>query len=227
VSVALLLQLADGRFPAGGHAHSNGTEAACAIGDVIDTSSLAEYVRGRLATSGRVDASFAAWACAAALRRAGVSEWSDADAELAARTLSPSLRKASRTLGRQMIRAGERVWPSTVYADVRAASPTGAWQPIALGVVAAAAALSTTDAAICALHHALTGITSAGVRLLGLDPFDVARVNASCAPQITAIAHEAAALAEGPVAALPADVGLLLDVLAEDHARWDVRLFSS
>jgi len=226
VSIALLLQLADGRFPAGGHAHSNGTEAACGIGDVVDIATLSAYVDGRLATSGRVDAAFAAAACAAAGGGAP-SIWQVLDDELAARTLSPALRRAGRTLGRQMLRAGERVWPSPVYATVRAASPTGAFQPVALGTVAFAAGLAPVDAASCALHHLLTSITSAAVRLLGLDPFEVARVNASFAARLDALADDAAMSAAGPVEDLPADVGLLLDVLAEDHTRWDVRLFSS
>ena len=225
MSIALLLQLADGRFPAGGHAHSNGTEPACSIGDVVDIASLSRYVEGRLGTSGRVDAAFAAAACAAA--GADRTSWRRLDDELAARTLSPALRRAGRTLGRQMLRAGERVWPSPVYLAVRAASPEGPFQPVALGAVAAAAGMTPTDAASCALHHLLTSITSAAVRLLGLDPFEIARVNASFAARLDEIAAEATVSASGPPEDLPADVGLLLDVLAEDHTRWDVRLFSS
>ena len=64
MSTASLLLLADGRFPSGGHAHSNGVEAACATGAIDDVASLGAYVEGRLATAGRVDASFAAAAAA-------------------------------------------------------------------------------------------------------------------------------------------------------------------
>ena len=46
-----LLLLADARFPAGGHAHSAGVEAAVAIGDVRDVASLDRYLRARLATT--------------------------------------------------------------------------------------------------------------------------------------------------------------------------------
>ena len=65
-----LMLLIDGRFPAGGHAYSAGVEAAVSIGDVVDVASLERYLHGRLATSGRVDAAFAAHTCAHA-RRAG------------------------------------------------------------------------------------------------------------------------------------------------------------
>ena len=62
---AALLLLADGRFPAGGHAHSGGVEAACASGGITDVASLRSFVRGRLHTAGLVDAAFAASACRA------------------------------------------------------------------------------------------------------------------------------------------------------------------
>ena len=55
-----MLLLADGRFPAGGHAYSAGTESAVRYGDVTDLASLERYLRGRLATLGATDAAFAA-----------------------------------------------------------------------------------------------------------------------------------------------------------------------
>ena len=233
MSSATLLQLADGRFPAGGHAHSSGTEPACGVGDVTDVRSLRGYVDGRLATSGRVDAAFAAFACS--LTRtpdAGEESWRGLDAELAARMLSPASRRAGRTLGRQLLRAGERVWPHPAIADVRRAVADGVLQPIALGAVAGAAGLEPADAALCALHHLSTSITTAALRLLGLDPFAVARLHADIAARVDRLAAEAAdaasvaAVAGGP-AGLPAETGLLFDVLAEHHTTWEVRLFAS
>ncbi len=57
--------LADGRFPAGGHAHSGGLEAAVVAGRVSDPGTLEAFLRGRVATSGAMAAAFAAAACAA------------------------------------------------------------------------------------------------------------------------------------------------------------------
>ena len=62
VSAAALL-LADGRLPAGGHAHSGGVEAAVRGGRVIDLGSLVAFLQGRLATAGLVDAALAAATC--------------------------------------------------------------------------------------------------------------------------------------------------------------------
>ena len=60
-----LLLLGDGRFPAGGHAHSAGVEAAVADGRVVDEVTLERFVHGRLVTTGLVDAALSA----ATLRR--------------------------------------------------------------------------------------------------------------------------------------------------------------
>ncbi|MCZ4125237.1 urease accessory protein UreF, partial [Streptomyces sp. H39-S7] len=49
---AALLMLADGRFPAGGHAHSGGGEAAVTAGLIHDPATLAAFCRGRLHTTG-------------------------------------------------------------------------------------------------------------------------------------------------------------------------------
>ncbi|MFD6973886.1 urease accessory protein UreF, partial [Streptomyces sp. NPDC059949] len=52
MSRAALLVLADGRFPAGGHAHSGGAEAACKAGRIHDAATLEDFCRGRLHTAG-------------------------------------------------------------------------------------------------------------------------------------------------------------------------------
>ncbi len=58
--MATLLLLADGRLPTGGHVHSGGVEEAVNDGRIRDVASLRDYLVGRLATSGRVDAGLAA-----------------------------------------------------------------------------------------------------------------------------------------------------------------------
>ena len=59
VTAALLL-LADSRFPTGAHAHSAGTEASHGRGDIRTLDDLAAFVDGRLATTARTEAAFAA-----------------------------------------------------------------------------------------------------------------------------------------------------------------------
>ncbi|MGW1093813.1 urease accessory protein UreF, partial [Streptomyces sp. NPDC002596] len=52
MSRAALLVLADGRFPAGGHAHSGGAEPAVEAGRIRNAEDLAAFCRGRLHTTG-------------------------------------------------------------------------------------------------------------------------------------------------------------------------------
>lgn len=225
---AALLLLADGRFPSGGHAQSWGVEAACALGDVVDVDTLDAFVRGRLVTQGVLDAGVAAWVCGR-LCRDGTLVWPELDAELSARLASPRLRAASRAQGRQLLRAGQRVWPASWYVPCRAGHADGPHQAVALGAVAAAAGLDPDGAALCALHHLVAAATTAAVRLMGLDPFEVTAVAARLAPEMQASAAVAArdALAWSEPRDLPATVGLLADVYAEHHATWEVRLFAS
>jgi urease accessory protein len=211
-----LLLLCDGRFPAGGHAHSGGLEAAVGGGRVHDLASLREYLVGRLETAGLVTAAFAAAACAGT----GPSTLDD---ELDARTPSPALRLASRRQGRALSRAGRLTWPSVRYAGL-CAQPH---HPVALGVVAAAAGLSPAQAALAGAYTALTGPAGAAVRLLALDPFAVQAVLAELTSTVDELAGRAAGYAGAPVEELPAAGAPLTDIAAEIHASWEVRLFAS
>ncbi|HET9517325.1 MAG TPA: urease accessory UreF family protein [Actinoplanes sp.] len=214
MSLATLLVLADGRLPAGGHAHSGGLEAAVVSGRVRDLAALDGFLRGRLATCGLVTAAFAAMGCA----RTGA--WAELDAGLDARTPSPALRKASRAQGRALLRAGRAMW--TLPATGR-----DLHHPIALGVVAAAAGLDAVTAATAAAYGTVTGPASAAVRLLGLDPYGVHALLARLAEDCDRIAATAAARIDDPIDALPAAGAPLLDIGAEVHASWEVRLFAS
>ncbi len=217
-----LMLLIDGRFPAGGHAYSAGVEAAASIGDVVDVGSLERYLHGRLATSGRVDAAFAAHTCARADELDVIA--GDLDAEYSARVMSPYLRTTSRRLGRQLIRASARIWPGAGV-DAVAATTGGPHQPIALGAVVAAAGGSPADAAALVFHHLGAAVTSAAVRLLGLDPIELAAVQARAGRSVDAGRDEWAAWSVGPPSDLPAAGGSLTEILGEHHGGLDARLF--
>ncbi len=222
MTAAALLLLADSRFPTGAHAHSAGVEASHARGDVRSVADLETFIDGRLLTSAPVDAAFAAAACA------GTATLGDLDRELSIRTPSPRLRTISRSLGRQLLRPAERAWPGGRYLPLRSVHPDGPMHPVALGVVADAAGLAPVDAALCSLHHLVGAVTTAAIRILGLDPFEVHAVAARLAQRITDLA-EAAALqaATRSPQQLPATTSVLADILAEHHATWEVRLFAS
>ncbi|AGL19552.1 urease accessory protein UreF [Actinoplanes sp. N902-109] len=214
MSLATLLVLADGRLPSGAHAHSGGLEAAVSAGRVRDLDGVAGFLDGKLHTTGLVAAAFAAAACA------GPARWAELDDALDARTPAPALRRASRAQGRALIRAGRAMWPLP-------GTGREPHQPVALGVLAAAAGLQPLAAAVAGAHGTVTGAASAAVRLLGLDPYAVHALIARLAPAIDRIAADAAARAHDPADDLPAAGAPLLDIGAELHATWEVRLFAS
>ncbi|BFV60529.1 urease accessory UreF family protein [Kitasatospora sp. CMC57] len=217
--VAALLLLADGRFPAGGHAHSGGAEAAVRSGRVHDHLSMGAFLTGRLHTTGLTTAALAA---AAALDPGGLAA---VDEAADARTPSPAQRAASRRLGRQLLRAARATWPHPLLDELKAHHPGGAHQPVVLGATAHAAGLTPTDAAAVAAYESVNGPATACVRLLGLDPYQVTAQLARLGPaldDVTARAVEAARAGELPAASAP-----LLDVYAEQHSSWKVRLFAS
>ncbi|MDN3027755.1 urease accessory UreF family protein [Streptomyces sp. S.PB5] len=224
MSRAALLVLADGRFPAGGHAHSGGAEAAVKAGRVTGAASLEEFCRGRLHSAGLVSAAVAASAVLGA-------DPVELDGALDARTPSPALRVASRRLGRQLMRAARVTWPSAELDALAREFPKGAHQPVVLGVSARAAGLDAVDAAYCAAYESVSGSASATVRLLSLDPFEATAVLARLAPELDRVADSAVeaarAVVEVGVDALPAASAPLLEISAEVHAGWPVRLFAS
>lgn len=231
--LAALLLLTDGRFPAGGHAHSGGLEAAAACGRVHDIPTLEAFLHGRAATTGLVAAAFAAASCDALIgATSGSIKSMDAgllqlDVELDARMPSGALRAVSRKLGRQILRALRVVRPDPRVDALAAVLPSGPHQPIAAGAAAAAVGLNPYSAALAAVYESVTGPATAAIRLLGLNPFELYAVLARLAAPLDRLAAEAVASAAAPPHELPSYSSPLLDIFAERHARWEMRLFAS
>ena len=228
-----LLLLGDGRFPAGGHAHSAGVESAVADRRVVDVATLESYVAGRLLTAGLVDAALAVATRArlgeAADDAAVRSALRELDGEASARVPAAPLRSASRRMGRQLARVASRCWPCAALATLVDECPDGAHLPVVHGVVGLAAGLGAEELALLVLHHTLTTPAQAAVRLLGLDPFEVAALTARLGGLAADVAAEACAVVEagGPLDQLPALAAPVVDIAAVEHQGWDVRLFAT
>ncbi len=223
---ALLLLLLDSRAPAGAHGHSGGLEAAVTAGFVTGLADTERFCRLRLATAGATSAAFAACACRLWRGGAAPPAWADLDAELSARLPAEAARTASRQLGSGLRRLVTALLPAADLARPWASLPRPApHHPLVLG---AAVALAGGDPRLAALAAALgtcAAPASAAVRLLGLDPYAVQAMLARLAPDIDAAATTAAAPRDPrhlPAASAPA-----LDLLADVHARSEVRLFAS
>lgn len=229
---AALLLLADGRLPAGGYAHSAGLEQAIARGWVRTAEDIAEFLRGRIHTTGLVTASFAAAAHATSARaiEAGTldalhEDLAVLDAELIARTPSPALRKAGQDLGRMLLRAMTSIAPEAT--PVLSAAGRVLQQPIAYGVVAAALGLTARDAASVVLYESAAAPAVSAVKLMSIDPFATHRCLAALAGDLDALTERAASHATTAPRDLPGDTAPLSDLAAELHTRHDQRLFAS
>jgi urease accessory protein len=249
-SSALLLLLLDSRSPAGAHGHSGGMEAAVTAGFVTGVADVERFCRFRLRTSGQVAAAFAAVACQLWLAgsrpdRSGgaapadpapggdAARWAELDAEFSARAPSAAARTASRQLGSGLRRLVRAMVPG---ADLALPWQRIQWpaphHPLVLG---AAVAIAGGDARLAGLAAALGTCTvpaSAAVRLLGLDPYAVQAVLAGLSAEIdaTGVAGARFAPADGEIPVfgeLPALAGPALELLADVHARAEVRLFAS
>ena len=219
---AALLLLADGRLPAGGYAHSGGLEPTVQIQGLTQVADLERFLEGRAATAGLVAASFAAAACAAAHRQAQPL-LNELDAQLDARMPSKATRVVSRTLGRQLLRAITSIRPMPLADGLR----YDLHQPIIYGMAAATFDLEPKDAAYVVLHESVAGPASAAVKVLSIDPFAVHAALARLTHLLDELAQQAAGHAQSPPDLLPALGSPLLDIAAEQHRTWGVRLFAS
>jgi urease accessory protein len=221
----LLLLLLDSRAPAGAHAHSGGMEASVMGGHVHSVEDVEQFCRGRLATSGTVNAAFAATAHTYWSRVATASEWELLDAEYTARQPSEALRSASRSLGSGLQRMLRSMCPeadlSTPWKLIERPAPH---HSLVHGAAVAIAGGDATLAAQSAALASITGPASAAVRLLGLDPLAVQAMLASLASDLGPFTRtnsntELNRLASGSAPAL--------DLLADVHRTSEVRLFAS
>jgi urease accessory protein len=220
--LAALLLLADGRFPAGGYAHSGGLEPTIAAGGVRDVETLESFLRGRAATTGLVAAGVAAAACGA-VTAGDLGRLTALDHETDARMPSPAQRATSRQLGRQLLRVLATIRPDRRFEQL-GATPH---QPVVLGAAAACFGLSRPAAAMLALHESVAGPAAAAVRLLSLDPFATHACLARVGETLDALAATAAAASQGGLDDLPAAGAPLLDLAAERHTTHGMRLFAS
>lgn len=230
---AVFLLLTDARMPTGGHAHSGGLEEAVGSGRVRSMTDLRGFLEGRLATNGLAQAALAA---AAVLTAVAHREDSDAlrasfallDAEAAARCPSPVLRRTARAQGGRLLRLGRRAWPDAALGELATATDGRPIWAVAFGVLGAATGLDAEQVAAAVAGASVTEPAWASVRLLSLDPFEVAATLVALAPTIDEVAAAAARAArDQPPAGLPADGAPLLDLGAERHAGREVRLFAS
>ena len=202
---ALMLVLADSRFPAGAYAHSLGLEEA--VNQRL--TDVPAFAAARLRLVAEADARVAV-----AARRGDVD---GAEAEWLARSPSPILRDVGLRLGAQLLRSASAIWPVSVRRTPR---------PVALGIVATAAGIDDEGVALLALYDDAATVTSAALKLLPLDPAVTTRWLAELAPQME-LAARAIAADDRPLAEQPAPAAPALELAAPVHQQRRERLFAS
>ncbi|MEM8904475.1 MAG: urease accessory UreF family protein [Actinomycetota bacterium] len=214
----LALLLGDGRFPTGGHAHSTGLERAVASGSIASVADVEAWCAARVDGAGRVDAALAAW-CA---RRWPAVDVSELDREVEVRLVSPTQRSLSRRLGRQWTRTGRRI-----AVDGLGGLPDEPHRVVAVGAVGAAVGLGPSDVAAVIVHDVVAEATSAAIRLLGLDPFEVAGIHVRLTDLLDEVVVAAVEASAGSLGALPVAESLLSLVALDEQASSSERLFAS
>jgi urease accessory protein len=222
----VLLQFADGLFPAGGFAHSFGLETYVQDGGVTDRAGLEEFVAAHLeGSAGPADA--VAVAAAVRLAAAGdVAAWVALDERIDAMKAVPELRAASRQMGRQTLRVAAALDPDAFLTAVERAVGDGltpGHHAVAFGAALGRAGVEPEFAAGAYLYTTAALLVGAGLRLMALGQLDGQRVLAAMRPRITRLA--AAAATATPDEMWSFNPGL--ELAAIRHATLDARLFRS
>jgi urease accessory protein len=214
------LLLADGRFPAGGYAHSGGLEAACQEGLTGDE--VAAYLGARLHALSAAECALAV----AAGRERSIEALLLLDEEAAARVPSPALRGVSQRLGSQLLRTASVVWPEEALPRAYRAASATTPRPVAFGVVAGAAGLDELELARGFLYDDAAMVAAAAVKLLPVDVLSTTRLLVELDEDIERLALAAVSF-DLPVRELPSAFAPLLDLRSLAHSRREGRFFAS
>lgn len=213
----VLMLLADARLPVAGHTQSAGLEPAVA-GGLRD---VPGYLRTRLTTVTRVDA--AASVVGLHHLRQGIP-LDPVEQAWAARTPSAAMRRTSRGQAKALLRLARRLWPDAapIVAVAALEAPS---RPAVLAACAAVTALPARSLARLVGYDDVQTVASAALKLLPLDPADVACWVYDALPDVEEMADGVAGLTEPDD--IPAAGAPQLEAWAEAHARTTRRLFSA
>jgi urease accessory protein len=210
-------------FPVGGYAYSHGLEWAVEAGDIVDEATLVEWLMAVLQHgAGRNDAILLATAYRAS--QAGQDrDLSEANDLALALAPSQELRLETRQQGRSFLDAALAAWPSLELARRAGHLEGEVAYPIAVGLAAGAYGTDLRATIEAFLFSFLQNLVSAAVRLAPIGQTSGARVLATLAPSISALALDVPArgLDEIGSATLRADLGSFL------HETQYTRLFRS
>ena len=214
-----LMLLADARLPVAGHTQSAQLEPAVARG--LAARDVPAYLRARLETVARVEAATAVVARHHLAHGLGLSP---VETAWAARTPSAAMRTTSRTQARTFLRLAHRLWPG----DPALVALAGIARPsrgAAVAAAGAAAGLPATSLARLVGYDDVQTVCAAALKLMPLDPYEVAGWAHAALPFVEELARTVAPLTTP--GDIPAAGAPQIEAWAEDHAATTRRLFSA
>ncbi|MCD9154866.1 urease accessory UreF family protein [Aeromicrobium duanguangcaii] len=213
----MLMLLADARLPTAGHTQSAQLEPAVESG--LAAGQVPDFIALRLATVTRVEAATAV----VTLHHVRAGLPLDAvELAWAARTPSAAMRATSRAMGRALTRLVSRLWPQH---PTIAALPRGTSRAVVLGAAADAAGLDACALARLVGYDDVQTVAAAALKLLPLDPAEVAAWVLAALPAVDRLAADVAHLTTP--AGIPAAGAPRIEAWAQAHAATTRRLFSA
>lgn len=209
--------LADARLPTAGHTQSAQLEPA--VADGVTAAQVPAFIALRLCTVTRVEAATAVVALHHV--RQGLP-LPDVEEAWAARTPSAAMRTSSRGMGRALLRVTRRLWPDH---RMLAELPRGTSRAVAMGTVADACGLAPEALARVVGYDDVQTVAAASLKLLPLDPAEVAAWVLAALPDVDDLARAVGGLTTP--AAIPAAGAPRIEAWAEAHAATTRRLFSA
>lgn len=215
----LLLLLADTRLPTAGHTQSGQLEPAIAHG--LQAADVPDFITLRLHSVTRVEAATAVVALHHARQGLPLAPVEQA---WAARTPSSAMRATSRSMARGLLRISRRLWP-THPGLASLATGSSPCRAVVLALTADACGLPPLALARLVGYDDVQTVAAASLKLLPLDPTEVAAWVLDRLPAVDQMAAEVAHLTHP--AQIPAAGAPLIEAWAEAHATTSRRLFNA
>lgn len=218
------LRFIDSFFPSGGFAFSSGLEAAVQGGVVGNAASYQEFVTDQLCFGLGTREAVAIGLTWDRAQQGVMLPVVEVDRQVEAMQLSEASRKASRQMGRQVLRVAAEQFQSLLLDDYRASVESGVAPghlPITMGLTLWTAGWGKQAAIAGFLYQALVGYNAAAMKLLPIGQRESQRLLHEWLPQVTGIA--AAAAGETRLSSWTP----VHDVYAMRHSRLESRLFRS
>lgn len=221
-----LFQITDSFFPSGAFAYSRGLETYVSEGIIRDRDGLEKFLKAYLTgLVAKGDALFVKLSWEAA-RREELGTILRLDRLTHGMRLAKELREGSLQTGRQLLKVMKALHPSMLldpFAEKVETGETWGHHPVVFGLVCGVLEISKEDSVTAYLYQAVSGIVSAGLRLIPLGHLEGQRVIEEIRPFTLKIAEDLISLSENDLSSFAPGI----EINAIRHECLYTRLFRS